>query len=198
MNPYQERAKRPASALAGPYGHPIHPMLVPIPIGAWTSLLFLDLLSRTADEPAGYTDAATVVLGVGLVGAVLASLFGFMDYGQIQKGTKAARVASVHMVGNLLAIGLFGASFLARLGSGFDRVPMGLLIVTLAGLGILAVTGFLGGHLAYHYGVRVADERTQAPAFDSTDGVVPPAVKDAGRVDRVPGTNVPVDKHTSR
>ena len=198
MNPYQERAKRPSSALAGPYGHPIHPMLVPIPIGAWTALLFLDILSRTADEPAGYTDAATVVLGVGLVGAVLAALFGFMDYGQIQKGTKAARVATTHMVGNLLAIGLFGASFLARLGSGFDRVPTGLLIVTLAGLGILAFTGFLGGHLSYHYGVRVADERTQAPAFDSADGMVPPAVKDAGRVDRVPGTNVPVDKHTSR
>ena len=198
MNPYQERAKRPASALAGPYGHPFHPMLIPIPIGAWTALLFLDIASRNADNPGGYTDAATVVLGVGLVGAVLAAIFGFMDYGQIQKGTKAARVATAHMIGNLVAIGVFGASFLARLGAEQDRVPMGLVLVTVVGLGILGFTGFLGGLLAYHYGVRVADERTQAPAFDSSGSVVPPAVRDAGRVDRVPGTNVPVDKHTPR
>ncbi|HVF04838.1 MAG TPA: DUF2231 domain-containing protein [Frankiaceae bacterium] len=198
MNPFQARAKQPASAFAGPYGHPFHPMLVPIPIGAWTALLFLDIASRNADDGAGYTDAGTVVLAVGLVGAVLAAIFGFLDYGQIQRGTKAARVATVHMAGNLLAIGLFGASFLARLGAAQDRVPMGLVVVTLVGLGILAFTGFLGGHLAYRYGVRVADEHTQAPAFDSTDGTVPPAARDAGRVDWLPGTNVPADEHAER
>lgn len=190
MNPYQERAKRPGSALAGPYGHPFHPMLVPIPIGAWTALLVLDVASRNAENGAGLTDAATIVLGVGLVGAVLAAVVGFLDYGRIQKGTKASRVATTHMVGNLVVIGLFSASFLARLGSGFDRVPMGLVVVTLVGLGILAVTGFLGGHLAYHYGVRVADERTQAPAFDVKGGVLPPPVRDT---DRVPGATVPTD-----
>lgn len=198
MNPYQERAKRPASALAGPYGHPFHPMLVPIPIGAWTALLILDIASRNAENGTGYTDAATVVLGVGLAGAILAAIFGFMDYSQIQRGTRAARTAATHMVGNLLAIGLFGASFLARLGSDFDRVPMGLVLVTVAGLGILAFTGMLGGHLSYKYGVRVADERTQAGAFDVKGDLVPQAVRDAGRVDRIPGSNVPTDKGAPR
>lgn len=198
MNPFQERAKRPSSALAGPYGHPFHPMLVTIPIGAWTALLVLDIASRNAENGAGYTDAATVVLGVGLVGAVLAAILGFMDYGQIQRGTKASRVATIHMVGNLLVIGLLGASFLARPGADQDRVPMGLVVVTVVGLAILSFTGFLGGYLAYHYGVRVADEHTQAPAFDATDGVVPPAVTDAGRVDRLAGTNVPAGKHAQR
>ena len=198
MNPYQERAKQPSSALAGPYGHPFHAMLVPIPIGAWTALLILDVASRNVENGTGYTDAATVVLGVGLVGAVLAAIFGFMDYAQIQRGTRAARTAATHMVGNLLVIGLFGASFLARLGSDFDRVPMGLVVVTLVGLGILSFTGFLGGHLAYRYGVRVADEKTQAKAFDVKGDLVPQAVRDAGRVDRVPGSNIPTDEGAPR
>lgn len=61
-------------------------------------------------------------------------------------------------------------------------------------LAILGVTGWLGGHLAYKFGVRVADERTQAEGFDDLRGVLPPSVSGAGRVDRVPGTNVPVHK----
>lgn len=197
MNPYQERAKRPASKLAGPYGHPFHPMLVPLPIGAWVATLVLDLLSRTSDDGSGYTQAATVVLAVGLLGAVLAALFGFMDYGQIQRGTKASRVATTHMIGNLLAIGAMGGSLLARL-SVDERVPTGLVVLTAAVLGLLAFTGYLGGHLSYHYGVRVADEATQAPAFDTRGGVLPPAVTQTGRVDRVPGTNVPVEKQAGR
>src|SRR5688500_2804001 len=103
MNPYQERAKRPGSKLAGPYGHPFHPMFVPIPIGAWVATFVLDVLSRTSDDGSGYAGAASVVLGVGLLGAVLAAVFGFMDYAQIQRGTKAGRVAAAHMVGNLVA-----------------------------------------------------------------------------------------------
>lgn len=194
MNPYQERAKRPGSALAGPYGHPFHPMFVPIPIGAWLATLALDVASRNAENGAGYARSATVVLGVGLLGAVLAAIFGFMDYAQIQRGTKAGRVAMVHMIGNLIAIGAMGGSFLARLGSSTDRVPTGLVLLTLVVMGLLGITGFLGGHLSYHYGVRVADEATQAPAFDTKGGVLPPSVTSAGRVDRIPGTNVPVDE----
>ena len=57
MNPYQERAKRPASAIAGPYGHPFHAMLVPLPIGAFVATLVLDLVSRASDDGAGYARA---------------------------------------------------------------------------------------------------------------------------------------------
>lgn len=191
MNPYQERAKRPGSAVAGPYGHPFHAMLVPVPIGAWVATLVLDVVSRSADDGTAYARAATVTLGVGLAGAVLAAVFGLMDYGQIARGTKAGRMATTHMVGNLVVVGLLGASFLARLGSTGDRVPTGLVLLTVASLAILGFTGWLGGHLAYRYGVRVADERTQAEGFDDARGVVPPAVASAGRVDRIPGTNIP-------
>lgn len=190
----QQRAKTPASVAAGPYGHPFHATVVPLPIGAWIGALVLDIVSRTAENGAGYARAATVMYGLGLAGAVLAAVFGFMDYGQIARGTKANRVATTHMVLNLLVVGALGGSFLARLGSDAPEVPLGLVVVSVVALALLSVSGWLGGRLAYHYGVRVADEATQAEGFEEQGGVLPERVSSAGRVDRIPGTNIPEDR----
>ena len=194
MNPFHERAKRPGSAIAGPYGHPFHAMVVPLPIGAFIATFALDIASRNAENGAGYARAATVTLGVGLAGAILAALFGFMDFAQLARGTRAYRVASTHMIGNLVVVAMLGASFLARLGSTDDRVPTGLVLLTAVALLLLTVTGWLGGKLAYTYGVRVADERTQSEGFDDVRGLLPPEVSSAGRLDRIPGTNIPEEE----
>lgn len=190
----QQRAKTPASAAAGPYGHPFHATVVPLPIGAWIGALVLDVVSRTAENGTGYARAATVMYGLGLAGAVVAAVFGFMDYGQIAKRTKANRVATTHMVLNLLVTGALGASFLARLGSDDPEVPMGLIVVSVVALGMLSVSGWLGGKMSYRYGIRVADEQTQAEGFQDEGGLMPESVSSAGRVDRIPGTNIPADE----
>lgn len=190
----QQRAKTPATVAAGPYGHPFHATVVPLPIGAWIGAFVLDIVSRTADNGAGYARAATVMYGLGLAGAVVAAVFGLMDYGQIAKRTKANRVATTHMVLNLLVVVALGGSFLSRLGSDADRVPVGLVVVSAVALAVLSVSGWLGGRMAYHYGIRVADEATQAEAFQDEGGLLPESVSSAGRVDRVPGTNVPTDR----
>ena len=44
-------AKQPVSRLAGPYGHPFHPILVTVPIGAWVASFVFDLASRLSEEP---------------------------------------------------------------------------------------------------------------------------------------------------
>ncbi|HEX8004767.1 MAG TPA: DUF2231 domain-containing protein [Mycobacteriales bacterium] len=190
----QQRAKTPASVAAGPYGHPFHASVVPVPIGAWVGALVLDVVSRTAENGTGYARAATVLYGVGLAGALVAAVFGFMDYGQIAKRTKANRVATTHMILNLLVVGMLGASFLARLGSDDPQVPTGLILVSAVALALLGVSGWLGGKLAYRYGVRVADEVTQAEGFQDEGGLTPERVSSAGRVDRIPGTNIPTDE----
>lgn len=190
----QQRAKTPASVAAGPYGHPFHASVVPVPIGAWVGALVLDVVSRTAENGAGYARAATVMYGVGLLGAVVAAVLGFMDYSQIAKGTKAARVATTHMILNLLVIGALGASFLARLGSDDPEVPLGLVVVSVVALGMIGVSGWLGGKMSYRYGIRVADEATQAEGFEEQGAMLPPSVSGAGRVDRIPGTNIPQDR----
>lgn len=161
-NAAQSKAKQSSSPLAGPYGHPFHASVVPVPIGAWVGALVLDIASRAAENGAGYARASTVMLGVGLAGAIVAALFGFMDYSQIQGGTKANRTATLHLVLNLAVMATIGVSFLARLGSTDESVPMSLLVLDAVALSVLGFSGWLGGKMSYRYGIRVADERTQA------------------------------------
>lgn len=75
-----QRAKHPKTALAGPYGHPFHPVMVTIPIGAWSASVIFDIvaLAATGKEPA-FAEGAYWLIGIGIVGAVLAAAFGLMD-----------------------------------------------------------------------------------------------------------------------
>lgn len=159
-------AKRPATPLAGPYGHPFHPMLVTVPIGAWVTSLVFDVVSHTAGEGEVFVKGAFWLIGVGVVGAVLAAVFGLMDLLTIPRGTKAFATAMTHMSLNLVAVVLFATSFAVRRGELDESSVRALpLILSAVALVLVAVSGWLGGHLAYRYGVRVADEETQAEAF---------------------------------
>jgi uncharacterized membrane protein len=162
-------AKRPVSLLAGPYGHPLHPVLVTVPIGAWVASFVFDLASRWSDEPLVLAKGAWWLIGLGVVGALVAATFGFLDLVAIPMGTKAFRTGLLHMALNLVVVCAFGGSFLlrqARLEEP-DGVATWLIVLSAVALALLAAAGWLGGRLAYRYGVRVADEATQATAFQS-------------------------------
>ena len=164
-NPAGLPAKQPSTPLAGPYGHPFHPIIVTIPIGAWSAALFFDLSSKVVDDGAALGRAAWWLIGIGIVGAALAALFGFLDYLTIPAGTSAKRTATLHMVLNVAALALFGSSFAIRRGDAAIETEMGPIVVSVVALGILAASGWLGGRLAYRYGVRVAAEADQAEGF---------------------------------
>jgi uncharacterized membrane protein len=160
-------AKEPVSSLAGPYGHPFHPVLVTVPIGAWVASFVFDLASRWSDEPVVFAKGAYWLLGLGLVGALGAAVFGFLDLVAIPTGTRAFRTGLLHMALNLGVVAVYTGSFLLR-GGRLDRpdgVPGGLIALSAAALAVLAVSGWLGGRLAYRYGVRVADEATQVEGY---------------------------------
>src|SRR3954463_13216753 len=97
-----ELAKRPVSAtLAGPYGHPFHPILVTIPIGAWIASLVFDIASRVATGGSqAMVNASHWLILVGAVGAAIAALFGLMDLLTIPRGTKAFATGLTHMLLN--------------------------------------------------------------------------------------------------
>ena len=165
-------SKRPVSApLAGPYGHPFHPILVTVPIGAWVASLVFDVASRFADEPGPLTDGSMWLIAVGVVGAVAAASIGFLDFFSIPPGTSAHRTALAHMSLNLVVTAAYGAGFLWRHSATADgAVGPGQIALSVVSLVGLAISGSLGGRLAYRYGVRVADEATQADGFTtSTD-----------------------------
>ena len=160
-----ERAKRPRSVLAGPYGHPFHPILVTVPIGAWVASLVFDLMAAFGDDPEVFARGAYWLIVIGSVGAVLAALVGLLDLTVIPRGTKAFRTGLTHMALNTAVLVLFVVNVVLRGSQGNDDASGAGIALSVVALALLSVSGFLGGHLAYKYGVRVADERTQAQAY---------------------------------
>jgi uncharacterized membrane protein len=172
VDQHLHQGKRPVTVLAGPYGHPFHPILVTIPIGAWVCSFGFDIASRIADEADVFAKGAFWLIGAGIVGALVAAIVGFLDLFGIPSGTKAFRIGLVHMTINLVVVALFAVSFLVRR-SDIDapgEVSVGLIALSAVALGLLGVSGWLGGTLSFRYGVRVADETTQATGFGNEGG----------------------------
>ncbi len=159
-------AHRPSMAAAGPYGHPIHPMLVTIPIGAFVATLAFDIASVLIEGRA-YGRPAVWLSLIGIVGGLVASLFGFVDYRRLTKGTRAHAVATRHMILMDVVLICFVVGFFVRRADsnyylyGTPKIALALSVV---GVGIMLIGGWLGGKLAYSYGSRVADESDQIEA----------------------------------
>ena len=165
------QAKEPVSALlAGPYGHPFHPILVTVPIGAWVSSLVFDVASHLVDDPAALATGAEWLVAIGVLGALAAATVGFLDLFTIPTGTPAHRTAITHMTLNLAITVGFALDFLWRIGAGQRATALGPIVLSVVCLAGLAVSGALGGKLAYHYGVRVASETVQAAGFQGAVG----------------------------
>jgi uncharacterized membrane protein len=162
-------AKRPTTALAGRYGHPLHPMLVTLPIGAWCASLVFDVASRVVAGPGFLVRGSEWLIGVGIIGAMAAAIAGMLDFYLIPPNTRAYRTVMIHLSLNLLVIAAFGVDFAWRYGT-YHRlaaVPAAQIALSGVSLAALAVSGYLGGKLSYQYGIRVADEQTQARGFTS-------------------------------
>jgi uncharacterized membrane protein len=160
-----QRSKHPKSPLAGPYGHPMHPTLVTIPIGAWTASLIFDVVALFGSNDAPFLVGAQWLVGIGILGALAAAVFGLMDFMTLAQGTAAHRTAIIHMSLNLTAVALFAISFFLRLGDDKQEFSLVPFILSVVGYAVVGASGYLGGKLAYHYGVRVADETTQSEGF---------------------------------
>jgi len=163
-----QHAKHPVNPAAGPYGHPFHPILVTIPIGAWVCSLVFDIAGRvntSGSKP--LTDASYWLIGIGVIGAIVAALFGLLDLLAIPRRTRALRVGLVHMTMNLTVTGMFIGNFFWRHSSYYEaaKVHVGQLVLSAVALGPLVISGWLGGMLAYRYGVRVADEHAQIDGY---------------------------------
>lgn len=157
-------AKRPATPIAGPYGHPFHPILVTVPIGAWIAAVLFDAVSLLAEDGSAFVVGARWLYAVGVIGAVVAAIFGLLDYSRLTRGTRAKRIATLHLTLNLAAVVVFAIAWAVHLGS--DEPTVAGLVLGVVGLVGIGVSGFLGGELVFRHGVRVADETDQAPAHD--------------------------------
>ncbi|MGW3994976.1 DUF2231 domain-containing protein [Amycolatopsis sp. NPDC004772] len=121
-------------------GHPLHPLVVTVPIGAWLCSAVFDLL------PDG-RDAARRLIATGLLTVPAAVVLGLADYTGLD--VRQRRVGLIHAAANATAAALFGASYLAR------RRGRGGRLLSLLGLAATGTGGALGGHLAYAQGAGV-------------------------------------------
>jgi uncharacterized membrane protein len=162
-----DQAKQPITVLAGRYGHPLHPALVAVPIGAWAASFVFDVASHLAPRSDFLAPASRWLIALGVLGAVVAAMAGFLDLLAIPGGTRVFRVGLVHMSVNLAVTVAYAVGFLIRGGAGAGPVGWGPLVLYAVALAGLGVSGYLGGELAYRYGVRVAEESTQARGYEN-------------------------------
>lgn len=142
-----------------PIGHPLHPALVAVPIGSWLSASMLDFTG-------GNRAAARRLIGFGCLAALPTAAAGAADW--LETTGAERRVGLVHAGLNDLALMIYLASWRSRRRG--HEVTGALL--ALAGSGVVAASGWLGGHLAYSRGVGV--EVQHAPGDDA-----PPAPPEA-------------------
>src|SRR6185436_13089203 len=108
------QAKQPVSILAGPYGHPFHPILVTVPIGSWVASLIFDIASHFSSNPGFLTEGARWLIAIGVIGALAAAALGFLDLLAIPGQTKAFSTALTHMSLNLAVTVAYAVNFLWR------------------------------------------------------------------------------------
>jgi uncharacterized membrane protein len=132
--------------------HPLHPILVPLPIGLWTFSLACDLIYAFGWGGAIWDDVAFYTMAGGLVGAFLAAVPGLIDYSSLaDPGLK--KVATLHMSMNLTVMVLVAINLWLRAQYPANSGPP--LALSALSILLLGVTGWLGGELVYIHGVGV-------------------------------------------
>ena len=135
-------------------GHPIHPMLIPLPIGALVLSLVTDLVFVFGGSEF-WADASWWLLWAGVASGVLAALVGLVDYLTIHR-VRAHRAGNIHLVANLAVLGLVAANLVIRTGSHAEAITPAGVIISIVTAGLLGVSGWYGGELSYRHGVGVS------------------------------------------
>jgi uncharacterized membrane protein len=137
-------------------GHAVHPMLVMFPLGLLGTAVIFDVLYLVTDGP-GFAVASAYMIAAGVLGGVLASVFGWIDWFATPGGTRAKRVGLVHGAGNAVVLVLYAVSWLARSSTIGWEPTVAALIFGFAGFALAGVTAWLGGELVERLGVGVDD-----------------------------------------
>lgn len=134
-------------------GHAIHPMLIVFPLGLLATSFFFDVI-RVAGGGGSFGVASFYMLAAGVLGGLAAAVFGLVDWLAIPPNTRARQVGALHGIGNVVATGLFALSWFVRLPDPAHPAT-GAVILSLLGVLLAIVTGWLGGELVERLGVGV-------------------------------------------
>jgi uncharacterized membrane protein len=130
------------------FGHSIHQMLIPFPVGLLATAAVFDLLYLLTDS-ARIASAAYFMTIAGIIGGLAAAPFGLVDWLAIPKRTRAKKIGSVHGLGNVVVLALFAGSFWIRHDRADNAYTPDMIAVALSllGLALAGITAWLGGEL---------------------------------------------------
>lgn len=134
-------------------GHPVHQMLIVVPLGLFTTTLIFDAIHLATGSTAAAMSSYWMI-AAGVIGGLCAAVFGIIDWWSIPTGTRAYRLGLLHGIGNVCVVVLFAVSWFLRLPN--PEHPSALaLIAMLVAVCLSVVTGWLGGELVDRLGVGV-------------------------------------------
>ena len=136
--------------------HPIHPMLVGLPIGLWVFSFACDLAFLATGFHL-WGEAAFLTIGGGIIGAFAAAIPGLIDFWSLRGN--AFKVAMTHMATNVLSLTLFLMSFVSRAIEAPYTIALSLSAVAIVAL---CFAGWLGGELVFVRGIAV-ESAAEAP-----------------------------------
>ena len=137
------------------FGHPIHQMLIVFPLGLLATAFFFDVAFLILH----HGDLAVVsdwMIFAGVIGGLVAALFGLIDWLGIPRKTRAKRIGLWHGAGNVIVVALFAASWFLRRPNPAEPVLVAIILSAI-GVGIALITGWLGGELVDRLGVGVSE-----------------------------------------
>lgn len=137
-------------------GHPLHPMIVPLPIASFIGALLSDVAYASTSN-LFWVEASQWLLGVGILTALLAAVGGLVDYFGDAR-IRALAPARRHMIGNLTLVALEALNLVVRAGedSADAVVPLGLAL-SVVGVALLLFNGWQGWDMVYRHRVGIAD-----------------------------------------
>jgi uncharacterized membrane protein len=157
-------------------GHAGHAILIVFPLGLLSTAVIFDVIYLFTGNP-NLSLVSFWMIVAGLVGGLVAAVFGWIDWFAIPQNTRAKNVGLVHGVGNVAVMGLFAISWLARLYSDTLEPSATALLFSFLGAAIALFTAWLGGELVERLGVgadkgahlNAPNSLSKRPATESAD-----------------------------
>ncbi|HET9849299.1 MAG TPA: DUF2231 domain-containing protein [Candidatus Dormibacteraeota bacterium] len=138
-------------------GHPLHPVITDIPLGAWTLAVLFDIIYLFKRTPAWSTPADLTIF-VGVLAALGAAVTGYTDWNDTFG--RERRVGIAHGLTNTLVLVLYIISLLVRVTGGSRGLA---IVIALIGYLLVISAAYLGGEMVFSIGTGVNHHAWQHP-----------------------------------
>jgi uncharacterized membrane protein len=158
--------------MAKAFGHYIHPMLIVFPLGLFVTSIVFDVIHLISGNPT-WAVVTYWMIAAGIIGGLLAAVFGLIDWLSLSGGSRAHRLGAWHGVGNVVVVALFAISWFLRRSDPGQPTALAFVLIVIGG-GIGLVTSWLGGELVERLGIGVDENaHPNAPSSLKTSKVEP-------------------------